>query len=265
MKLGVFDSGLGGLLISKSIAYAAPELDMLYLGDTLHLPYGNRSAQAIEAYTRRCMDAMFARDCSLVVMACNTASAACLRRLQQDYLPQHWPDRNILGVVVPTLEEAIDHGATNIGLIATNFIAQSNIYEEELQKINPDVRLQTLATPLLVPLIEQGGDKWLEDVLRDYFKAFDLEAMQSLILGCTHYVRLKNVVRSILPDHISIISQDDIIPRKLQDYLNRHPEHDQAIGRTGLREYTVTDLTDFYQSAANSLFGETVNIEVINT
>ena len=265
MKLGVFDSGLGGLLISKAIARALPDLDMMYVGDTLHLPYGNRSAQAIEDYTRRCMDAMFKNDCKLVIMACNTASAACLRRLQQEYLPTHWPDRNILGVVVPTLEESIDHGATNIGLIATNFIVQSNIYEEELQKINPDVRLQTIATPLLVPLIEQGGDTWLEDVLTDYFKAFDLHAMQSLILGCTHYVRLKQVVRKILPNHINIISQDDIIPHKLQDYLKRHNAFDKAIGRNGLREYMVTDLTESYQDAANNLFGHPLTIKVLET
>lgn len=265
MKLGIFDSGLGGLLICKAISGHMPDIDTLYFGDTLHLPYGNRSAEAITHYTQRAMDVMFEHDCSLIVMACNTASAACLRHLQQNYLPQHWPARNIIGVVVPTLEAAIDQGAENIGLIATNFIIGSHIYEEELQKINPAVRLQTLATPLLVPLIEQGGEAWIKDVLATYLKAFDLQAMQCLILGCTHYVRLKPYLYDLLPDHIKILSQDDIIPHKLLDYLNRHTEYKSAISHTGTHEFYVSDLTHHYASAANGLYGAPLEIQVLST
>jgi len=100
MKLGIFDSGLGGLLITKAIRGALPDPDIVYLGDTLHLPYGNRSEEAITDYTKRAMQHLFdAHDCKLVIIACNTASAAALRNLQQNWLPKHYPDRNILGVV----------------------------------------------------------------------------------------------------------------------------------------------------------------------
>lgn len=265
MKLGVFDSGLGGLLISKAIHQAMPDLDVLYFGDTLHLPYGNRSASAIEHYTRRAVDAMFRQDCQLIIMACNTASAACLRALQQNYLPRHWPGRNIIGVVVPTLEEAISHGATNIGLIATHFIVNARIYEEELQKINPAVQLQSCATPLLVPLIEQGGEAWIKDVLASYLDGFDLDAMQSLILGCTHYVRLKPYLDDLLPSHIKVLSQDDIIPYKLADYLDRHPEHSSLITRSGRAEFFVSDLTPHYAQAACALYESPLKIEVLDT
>ncbi len=261
MKLGIFDSGLGGLLISKSIRDYMPDIDLVYCGDTLHLPYGNRSEDAIYLYTKRCLDALFKQGCSLIVMACNTASAACLRRVQQEYLPQHWPGRNVIGVVVPTLEYALDQKAKNIGLIATNYIVKSNVYEEELQKINQDVRLQSLATPLLVPLIENGGEAWLKSVVEHYLNAFDLDKMQSMILGCTHYVRLKKLVSDLLPSHIGVISQDEIIPRSLSLYLDRHPEYE--IGRTGASEFYVTDITDHYMRAATDLYGSQINIQKI--
>src|SRR5688572_21270631 len=106
MKLGIFDSGLGGLVITKAIRDRLPDIDIMYFGDTLHLPYGNRSEEAIYMYTQRAMNFMFAQGCALIIVACNTASATALRRLQQAWLKDAWPDRNIIGVVVPTLEAA---------------------------------------------------------------------------------------------------------------------------------------------------------------
>lgn len=263
-KLGVFDSGLGGLLIAKSIHHHMPDLDLFYFGDTLHLPYGNRSEDAIEYYTRRAMDAMFEQGCGLIVLACNTASAACLRRLQQNYLPEKWPDRNIIGVVVPTLEESIDTKAKNIGLIATNYVVHSNIFKQELTKLSPDLVLQSIATPLLVPLIENGGGRWLEDVLGSYLQEFDLNNMDHLILGCTHYVRLKPILAKILPSHIKLISQDDIIPRKLEAYLKRHPHYVARMDK-GEVEFFVSDLTQNYQASANDLYGYPVDVKVLKT
>jgi len=263
MKLGVFDSGLGGLLISKAIADHMPDLDILYFGDTLHLPYGNRSDAAIMAYTQRAMDAMFERGCSLIVIACNTASASCLRALQQSYLPKKWPGRNSIGVVVPTLEAAIDQGSSQLGLIATNAIVGSNIYAEELTKLKSDIELQQVATPLLVPLIENGGEAYLKPALEQYLKAFDLDVLESLILGCTHYPRLKGLVKECVGANVSVLSQDEIIPAKLESYLERHPEYE--IGRNGTHEFYVSDVTSHYINAARDLYGSNIVIERLET
>ena len=115
MKLGVFDSGLGGLSIARAIQDKIPGLDMVYFGDTLRVPYGNRSDEAIYRFTKRAIDFLFSQDCVLIIIACNTASARALRRLQIDYLPHAYPGLNVLGVIVPTLEEAIDHDEKNVG------------------------------------------------------------------------------------------------------------------------------------------------------
>jgi glutamate racemase len=160
-KIGVFDSGLGGLYIGRAIRAALPAYDYVYLGDTLHVPYGRRSDAVIYYLCTRAMTYQFERGCDLVIMACNTASASALRRLQQEWLPAHAPDKRILGVVVPTLETALDHGTTRIGLLATQRTVASRIYEAELQKINPAVKLFAQAAPLLVPLIEDRGENIL--------------------------------------------------------------------------------------------------------
>ncbi|MCK6417449.1 MAG: glutamate racemase [Alphaproteobacteria bacterium] len=264
MKLGVFDSGLGGLLIARAIRSALPDVDMLYFGDTLHLPYGNRSDEAIYKYTRKAMDYLFAQDCALIVIACNTASAAALRRLQQTYLPTlkgtPYAGRNIIGVVVPTLEAAIDQKFKSIGLIATHSIVTSGVYAEELKKLNPHLSMRAQATPLLVPMIEQGGLPWIDGVLAFYLRDFCEDPVDALLLGCTHYPIIRDRISAHLPAQTQIMAQDEIIPQKLRDYLMRHPEYSDRIGRNGRSEFHVSDLTNNYLTAAQALYGHAIPV-----
>jgi glutamate racemase len=259
MKLGIFDSGLGGLLITKAIRQHIPDIDILYLGDTLHLPYGNRSEEAIYTYTERCIDYLFKQDCQLIVVACNTASASALRKLQQGYLIKNYPDRRILGVVVPTLEATVDKGHENLGLIGTNYTVKSNVYKEELRKINPAIELTQINTPLLVPLIEYDGMNWVDSVLEEYMKPLMEAGVESLILSCTHYVCLKDRIRARYG--IDVFSQDEIIPEKLADYLNRHPEISDKISRNSEAHFMVTDCTDNYRQAAQVFYGPDLKLE----
>lgn len=243
-KIGVFDSGLGGLFIANSIRKRLPQYDYVFLGDTLHVPYGRRSDDAIYDLSEKAMRHLFAQGCDLIIMACNTASAAALRRLQQGFLARQFPQNRILGVVVPTLEVAIEHGAHKIGLLATQRTVQSKIYEVELQKINPKVELYAVASPLLVPLIEDEGEKYYDIVLADYLKPLKEAKIESLILGCTHYVALKENLRHLTDGTVQLISQDDIIPPKLEDYLARHPEMEQNLSRGGTLEVQATDVNE---------------------
>ncbi len=261
MKLGILDSGLGGLLIAKSIKERQPDLDIVYFGDTLHLPYGNRSSGTIYEYSRRAIEFLFEQDCNLIITACNTISASALRKLQQVYLPSSaYSDRRILGVVVPTLECAIDKGYKNLGLIATNYTVKSNIYEEELQKIDPEIKIHQINTPLLVPLIENDGEEWLDSVLEHYLAPLKKHEVECLILGCTHYPFLKTQIQKIMGRNIMLIAQDEIIPEKLQDYLNRHPEISNEISRTGRADFMVSDITEGYKNAARKIYNDNINI-----
>ncbi len=254
-KIGFFDSGLGGLYIARAVRKALPAYDYVYLGDTLHVPYGRRSDDAIFNLCTGAMDHLFAQGCDLVVMACNTASAACLRRLQQTWLPSRGADKRVLGVIVPTLETAIEHGATRIGLLATQRTVASKIYEAELTKINPAVTLYAQAAPLLVPLIEDNGDKYMDAILGDYLQPLVDQKIESLILGCTHYVAVKDRVRTIVGDHVHLMSQDDIIPSKLADYLVRHPEMEQNLSQGGTFAVHATDANAIFARNAQVLMG----------
>jgi len=245
-KIGVFDSGLGGIFIANSIRKRLPAYDYMFLGDTLHLPYGRRSDDAIYDLSEKAMRYLFAQGCDLVIVACNTASVSALRRLQQGFLAREFPDKRILGVIVPTLEVAIEQGAHKIGLLATQRTVHSNIYEIELQKINPKVELYSVPSPLLVPLIEHEGEKYYDLVLKDYMQPLLDAKIESLILGCTHYVALKDNLRRMTNGKVQLISQDDIIPEKLADYLNRHPEMEQRLSEGGTFEVQATDLNESF-------------------
>ena len=264
MKLGIFDSGLGGLQIAKAIREKMPDIDIVYFGDTLHLPYGNRSGKTIYDYSTRAIDFLFSQDCNLIIAACNTVSATALRMLQQRYLPASaYADRRILGVIVPTLETAIEGGYKRLGVIATNHTVETGIFPIELEKIDPEISIKQKGTPLLVPLIENGGAQWLPSILEHYLNPMiKNDAIECLILGCTHYSLLKNDISALVGSDVSLISQDEIIPDKLGDYLRRHPEIDSRIDKNGETRFFVSDITKSYYRTAADIFGSEIDIEL---
>ncbi|MCL1902476.1 MAG: glutamate racemase [Alphaproteobacteria bacterium] len=259
-KIGIFDSGLGGLIIARSLISAMPDFSFTYLGDTLHVPYGPRSYESIYGFAESCIDYLFRNeDCRIVIIACNTATIAALRKLQQVYLPANFPDRRILGIVIPTLEYVAEGGFKNIGLLATTGTINSGVYEQELAKLNPDIKIYPVAAPLLVPLIENDGDKFAPPIIAEYLKNFDGRNIDSIILGCTHYPHYKDLIRTCTPG-IEIISQDEIIAEKLADYLMRHPEIERDLSRDGARKFIATDITESYLTVAKNIFGNEITI-----
>lgn len=263
MTIGIFDSGLGGLVMTRAFRAALPQHDFLYLGDTLHVPYGPRSAQAIYEFTLQAVEYLFAQDCPLVVIACNSASANALRRLQQEYLPKKYPDRRILGVIVPTIEATLATGHKRIGLIGTAFTVNSGTYPDELNKIDPAIKIFGKATPLLVPLVENNGIKYAEPILKDYLQPLLDENIDSLILGCTHYPLFKPLLKSVLPKGVDVISQDDVVPPKLVDYLARHADIDAKLKKNGTQRTLLTDVTKTYQTIADDLMGKVTPLEKV--
>ena len=262
MKIGIFDSGLGGLIMTKALIKALPEYDYAYLGDTANLPYGARSAEQVCALTTRCVDWLFReQDCALVLIACNTATIAALKYLQTEYLPANFPgsppERCILGVTGTTVEAVAAGGFSRVGLIATEGTIRSGAYEEELRRLVPGISVKSLATPLLVPLIENGGDKYAPAVIADYMEPFS--DVQALVLGCTHYPHYRELFARQLPQ-AKIISQDEIIPAALSAYLAQHRELEPKLSRGGGRFFGITDITGSYSSQAERIFGEKIAV-----
>lgn len=262
MKIGVFDSGLGGLLLTHSIQQALPEYDYLYLGDTARVPYGNRSQETIYRFTEEAVDYLFRHDCRLIILACNTASAEALRRIQQNYLPRHYPERRVLGVLIPAAEAAVAASRSGrIGVLATQATVQSRAFIHEITKLRPDAQIVQQPAPLLVPLIEMGGLKFARPILTDYLAPLLASSVDCLTLGCTHYPILKPLIEEILGPAIPVIDQNTIVPDKLRDYLRRHPETERPLSRHGARTFRVTDLTPGMSALAEQWFGRPIGLE----
>jgi glutamate racemase len=253
-KIGFFDSGVGGFTILSAVRGKLPEYDYVYFGDTAHIPYGDRTEDEVYALTLEGVKALFAHGASIVILACNTASAQTLRKLQDSLIPHVYADKRILGVIIPTIETIIASGKKRVLLIATRRTVDSKKYDLELMLKNApaDVVLTSVATPKLVPFLERGqladAMAYLDEVIGPRAGKTDL-----LVLGCTHYVLLKRLIREQYP-HLTVISQDEVIPAKLEDYLLRHAEFQCELGTHGSLEVILTEDSLEYRNRMLNLF-----------
>lgn len=261
MKIGLFDSGLGGLTILKAVAQALPAYDYEYFGDTANLPYGDKSEADIYTLSVFAMRHLFERDCALVIIACNTASAETLRKLQDKFLPAEYPDRKILGVIIPTVEVVIERGVKHVALIATKRTVESRKYEREFAKFKPAPHLIAIATPGLVPLIEAGKEEEALASIRSLLDTFVSDGVEGLILGCTHYTVLKEQIMLYTNHQLSIFSQDEIIPKKLAQYLVAHPEIASRLTQLGRRNVHLSAVKVSYDPIITHLLGGTLAVE----
>ena len=241
--IGVFDSGNGGLSILHACAARLPDQTFVYLGDHGHAPYGCRSSEEIIELTRNGVERLFQRGCRLVVLACNTAAAIALRRLQQDWLPGAYPERRVLGILVPMVEAVTGvpwdcegplptgrQEPSLIGVFATRRTVASLAYRDEIVKRAPAVRIVQQACPDLVAAMEDHADPaTLDGLIRGYVAALlaqtEGQAPDSVILGCTHYQLVAETFRAALPAGVEIHDQPAVVAESLADYLRRHPEY----------------------------------------
>jgi len=269
MKIGVFDSGFGGLDIFCHISGKLPRHDFIYLGDTARTPYGSRSQETIYEYTTQAVDFLFKKDCQLVILACNTASAEALRKVQQEYLPKNAPDKRVLGVIIPAAEEAIKATKNRrIGVIGSESSINSGTFPAELKKLDPAVEVFQKACPLLVPIVEsdEKNPEIINLVIKNYLTPLVVEKIDTLILGCTHYGILKLEIGKVLKELNSvaiIIDEGKIVAEKLQDYLQRHPEIAEKLAQTAKREFYTTDLTKKFQKIGSRLMGQEIKVEKV--
>jgi glutamate racemase len=261
--IGVFDSGYGGLTVLKEIVSRLPEYDYLYLGDNARSPYGTRSYETVYHYTLQCVKWFFDQGCSLVILACNTASAKALRTIQQKDLPKIAPDNRVLGVIRPTAEIIGTFSETKeVGVLATNGTVLSESYPMEIGKFFPDVKVYQEACPMWVPLVENnehlgnGADYFIKKNLEELFEKG--ENIDVVLLGCTHYPLLKEKIEEYLPVGVKLISQGEIVASSLAEYLKRHPEIENRCARNGKRLFYTTDSTSDFDSHGLLFYGEPV-------
>ncbi|MEO7394257.1 MAG: glutamate racemase [Chitinophagaceae bacterium] len=261
--IGIFDSGYGGLTVLKEIVQKMPQYDYIYLGDNARAPYGNRSYKTVYEYTLQCVNWFFDQGCSLVILACNTASAKALRTIQQNDLPAVGTLKRVLGVIRPTAEIIGNFSETkSIGVLATNGTVLSESYPMETAKFFPELKVYQEACPMWVPLIENeenkshGADFFVKKNLHNIFeKGHDIDV---ILLACTHYPLLKEKIEEYLPVAVKLISQGEIVADSLVNYLLRHPEIESLCSKNGKRNFYTTDSVTDFDSHATSFYGEAV-------
>lgn len=263
IPIGIFDSGYGGLTILDSIRQQMPQYDYIYFGDNARAPYGTRSFDVVYQFTLEAVQKLFAMGCPLIILGCNTASAKALRNIQQNWLPHHYPDRRVLGVIRPTAEIIGSHTKSrHVGILATEGTIRSESYTLEIQKLSPDVTVTGLACPMWVPLIENGeyakpsADPFIRERIETLLRTDPL--IDAVILGCTHYPLLIDKIRQFCPEGIELISQGSYIASSLIDYLRRHPDMDARLTKTATCQYFTSESPDRFKEQASMFIGQDV-------
>jgi len=257
--IGVFDSGLGGLSVFKQFLKLLPEYDYIYLGDNARMPYGDKSQKVVYQYTCEAIDFLANKNCQLIIIACNTASSLALRKIQQEYLPKKYPKIKVLGVVRPLSEYAANSKHKKIAIIGTRGTINSKSYEQEIKKINPKKKLKAVATPLLVPIIEEGWQNKIESnkIIKNYLKPINSWDAEELILGCTHYPFIINQIKKAVTK-TQVPNPGKIVALSFKDYLSRHPELLIEKKKKPSRQFFVSDKNKTYKKLAERFLNKKI-------
>lgn len=264
--IGIFDSGYGGLTILHGIRQVLPQYDYLYLGDNARAPYGSRSFEVVYQFTRQAVLKLFEQGCHLVILGCNTASAKALRTIQQNDLPQLDAHRRVLGIIRPTAESIGDITRTrHVGILATEGTIKSESYKLEIQKLFPDISVSGVACPLWAAIVEANE---ADSAGADYFVKKRIDqllqgdpAIDSIVLGCTHYPLLMNSIVKHVPSGVRIVPQGEYVANSLQAYLRRHPEMESKCTKQGTCRYLTTESEEKFKESARIFLHEKIEVE----
>ena len=260
-KIGIFDSGIGGLTVANSITKNLPNETIVYFGDTMHLPYGEKPKDLINEYSKIITNFLINdQECKCIVIACNTASAAAyeeLRDMWKGIIP-------IINVIDPIIENIVEDSSINsVGLIGTIGTVNSGVYKEKLNRRKPEVDFHGLATPKLVPMIEDNYHEGKIDqtIINSYLNDKTLENIDTLILGCTHYPLIKNQIGSYyqsIDKNVKLIDSIKIVAGKLKNILEK--ENLIAKEKSEDNIYFVSKYSDTFEKTAKQFFGSDIKL-----
>ncbi|HKL03798.1 MAG TPA: glutamate racemase [Cryomorphaceae bacterium] len=259
--IGVFDSGIGGLTVASALAKTLPNEQLIYFGDTVHLPYGEKSAAAIRTYATGIGKFFMEQNCKAVVIACNTASAVAtltMTKLLTAKIP-------VINVIDPTAKHVAEkYKKGKIGVIATKATVNSRIYAKRIEKKNPNLKVTMLATPLLVAMIEEGffNNNISQAIINAYLEKSNLRNIQALILGCTHFPLIKNEVSSYYKGKTNVIDSSELVAEDTRKVLEKN--NILHTGKPMAHQFYVSDLTPSFTESTRIFFGKKVKLSAVN-
>ncbi len=256
--IGIFDSGIGGLTVAHAVTTLLPNENLVYFGDTAHLPYGDKSSAAIQAYSIKICNVLLQQNCKVILIACNSASAAAYE-LVKEYVGSK---AKVLNVIDPCVSYSADHFADqNIGLIGTKQTVNSNIYRKKIDELGKNIHLKSLATPLLAPMIEEGffNNNISESIINEYLQNEELANIDALILGCTHYPLIKKQIEKYYQGKITVLDTSQIVAEYLKKYLQEKELNNSEHSST--KQFYISDYTQSFETSTKIFFGEQIKLE----
>lgn len=256
--IGIFDSGIGGLTVARAIRERLPEEQLLYFGDSAHLPYGDKSQAAIQAYSIKIVNVLLEMGCKAIVIACHSASSAA-DELLREYVGKRALVINVIDPAVQLVGQVL--GSKEVGVIGTRQTIGSGIYPKKFEKRAGEVNVHTLATPLLAPMIEEGfvSGRISKDVLNEYLTREELAGIDTLILGCTHYPLIQPQIEEFYQGKVRVLDSASMAADFLQNELTTRGL--LAEKSLGADRFLVSDYTPSFEATARQFFGEAVELE----
>ena len=255
--IGIFDSGIGGLTVANAIRKKLPNESLVYFGDTAHLPYGDKSPELIRHYAARIAHFLSDQGCKMIVIACNTASSHAFQTVK-DVVGPNVP---VINVIDPVVNEVVDryHGK-KVGIIGTKGTVDSRIYPRRIKKADATVKVASLATPLLAPMIEEGffRNSISQSIIHNYLEKKSLSEIQALILGCTHYPLIKREVKAFYDGKVEILDSPGIVASAIAKTLK---EHQLESHRKADYRFIVSDKTSSFEKSTRIFFKERISLE----
>lgn len=257
--IGVFDSGVGGLTVAKEIKRILPNENMIYFGDTKHLPYGEKSREAIIGYVTKITMFLLEKNCKAIVIACNSATANALKEVLE-LVGNRIP---VIDVINPVAEKVAFEIHTNVGVIATKATVNSGLYRKSIRKHNKFIKVDELATPLLVPAIEEGfkNHPITHSIIYNYLSNSKLKNIETLILGCTHYPILLDEIKQYYGNRVRVIDSPNIVANQLKHILEKH--HLLNITTKPTYEFYLSDITKNFEKTSKKFFGKSIELKHI--
>lgn len=256
--IGVFDSGIGGLTVVRALMECLPGYDVLYFGDTARMPYGSKSPSTVVKYAIENTEFLLSEGVQAVVLACNTASSVAPDILRRRY------DIPFFEVITPAAEMAVQSSRRGrIGIIGTRATVSSGVYETVIKKMQPEYRVFASACPLLVPLVEEG---WLHKpetamIVKKYLRPLKTRQIDTLILGCTHYPLLTDLIQAKIGRRVRVIDSSTGVANRMRSLIEQDTDLQKRLKREGRYRFFVSDTTPQFESIARSILKRPIQLE----
>lgn len=255
--IGIFDSGVGGLTVAHAIKQILPGENLVYFGDTAHLPYGDKSAESIKYYSKRITEFLLGFNSKVILVACNSASASAFDTLRQEFSEKVI----LIDVIDPVVDLLSNRNFRKIGVIGTKRTISSGTYDQKLSEKSPKTAVISMATPLLVPMIEEGFifDDISNAIIRTYLSNEVFSGIEALVLGCTHYPIIKNQISKFFNFNVEVVDSSRVVSIILREIL----EKNNLLNDTGSvkDQFFVSDYTPYFEKIAKMFFEGEINLK----